>query len=79
MLEPALAMASIRPDERPEVQFLLARALWESGRDRPRGRALAAQARAAYATLGRGHEQELATVEAWLARHGTSHDAPTRH
>jgi eukaryotic-like serine/threonine-protein kinase len=69
LLEPALAMVSVRPDERPEVQLLLARALWDSARDRPRARALAEQARLGYLGLGHGHEKAVAEAETWLARH----------
>jgi len=68
-LEPALAMASIRPYERPEVQFLIARAQWERGRDRRRARALADEARKTFVGLGKGHEASVAEIDAWLARH----------
>ena len=68
-LESALAMASIRPYERPELQFLIARALWDAGRDRRRARALADEARRGFAELGAGHEKSVAEIDAWLARH----------
>jgi serine/threonine protein kinase/tetratricopeptide (TPR) repeat protein len=51
--------------KKAETSFALARALWESGRDRARADALAQSARAGYA-----HEAakvELASVDAWLA------------
>jgi tetratricopeptide (TPR) repeat protein len=68
-LESALEMTSLRPYERPEVQFLMARALWERGRDRRRARALADEARRAFVSLGRAHEPSVAEIDAWLARH----------
>jgi tetratricopeptide (TPR) repeat protein len=69
LLEPALAMTSLRPEERPEVQILLARALWDSGRDRARARALAEQSHTGYLGLGHGHEKAASEAGAWLARH----------
>jgi tetratricopeptide (TPR) repeat protein/predicted Ser/Thr protein kinase len=53
------------------TRFLLARALWESGQDRARARALATRARATYAAdSARGtHPGRLAEVDAWLAGH----------
>jgi tetratricopeptide (TPR) repeat protein/predicted Ser/Thr protein kinase len=55
------------------TQFALARALWTAptskGRDRPRARTLAAQARATYAAAGEASKADLADVEAWLAEH----------
>jgi tetratricopeptide (TPR) repeat protein len=75
-----------------DTRFALARALWDGGGDRRRARALAAQARQAYALLGASPTgatpttpgtptttddaatsalaNPLATVDAWLARHG---------
>jgi eukaryotic-like serine/threonine-protein kinase len=51
------------------ARFALARALWDapsaSGRDRPRARELAVQARAAY--LDAGEAESLVEVDAWLS------------
>jgi tetratricopeptide (TPR) repeat protein len=47
-----------------KTRFALARALWDSGSNRTRARALAEQARAGYG--GQGSEKERAAVEAWL-------------
>ena len=48
------------------VRFALARALWESSRDRGRALAQARQARADLAAAGAEGEGELAALEAWL-------------
>jgi tetratricopeptide (TPR) repeat protein len=53
-----------------ETQFTLAQTLWELNSDRPRAKALAANARAAYVADGQGSQQQLADVDAWLAAHG---------
>jgi len=53
-----------------EIQLTLAEALWQLGRDRPRARTLADQARASYQRLG--HAVGLARASRWLAeRPGT--------
>jgi eukaryotic-like serine/threonine-protein kinase len=56
------------PKEVAAARFALARALWDaspaSGRDRPRARELAVQARAAY--LDAGESEWFAEVDAWL-------------
>jgi serine/threonine-protein kinase len=65
-LERALGLA--RPDARPLVQFDLAKALWDSGKDRPRAVDLATQARAFFLRIG--HEPRAAMVSRWLSRHG---------
>ncbi|HYO67107.1 MAG TPA: tetratricopeptide repeat protein, partial [Archangium sp.] len=65
-LERALELA--RPDARPLVQFDLAKALWDSGKDRPRAVALATQARAFFLRIG--HKPRAAMVSRWLSRHG---------
>jgi eukaryotic-like serine/threonine-protein kinase len=49
-----------------EARFVLARALWDASRERPRALALAEQAREAYREAGDGKAMELAEVEAWL-------------
>lgn len=69
LLEPALAMTSLRQDERPEVQLLMARALWDSGRDRARALTLAEQSHTGYLGLGHGHEKAASEAGAWLAGH----------
>jgi hypothetical protein len=51
------------------AQFLLARALWDSGGDRRRARTLAGQARDGYAGLEAGEPAVLADLERWLAAH----------
>jgi tetratricopeptide (TPR) repeat protein len=52
-----------------EVRDKLADALWESGRDRARARALKEQALVTYRKLGAlGHDNEI-LVEAWLKKH----------
>jgi len=59
------------PAERAETSFALARALWNSGRDRSRARSLAEQARDAYA--GTPAKDKLAEVETWLRRISSAH------
>jgi tetratricopeptide (TPR) repeat protein len=75
-LERALAIRStydIDPRLLAETRFALARGLWTvpaaQGRDRPRARMLAEQARDAWAEGGAGSEADLAKAEAWLAEH----------
>jgi serine/threonine protein kinase/tetratricopeptide (TPR) repeat protein len=60
----------VDPAERAETYFALARALWESGRDRIRARTLAAMARSAYAQAA--SNTDLLTIDNWLATHKTS-------
>ncbi len=50
------------------LQFLLARALWDAGRDRSKALELAAHARAGYGAVP-GRDNELAAVGEWLATH----------
>ena len=52
--------------QRPRVNFALARALWDSGRDRRRALTLAREALTGYSAVG-GARLEHAEVEAWLA------------
>jgi eukaryotic-like serine/threonine-protein kinase len=52
---------------RAETRFALARALWESGRDRGRARVLAEQAREGYTKAVA--KDKLAEVESWLHGH----------
>jgi len=58
------------PGRRAETRFALARALWEAGRDRPRARLLAEEARDGYARAV--EKPRLAEVESWLRGHGAS-------
>ncbi len=51
------------------TRFALARALWDANRDRARARALAREARQAYADAGAAGQADLAEVDAWLAKH----------
>ena len=55
------------PGDLAEPRFSLARALWESGIDRPKARVLAAEARDGYA--GAGQRDEADKVARWLAEH----------
>jgi serine/threonine protein kinase len=52
------------PAKRAETNFALARALWDSNRDRGRARALAEQARTEYERAN--SKAKMAPVEAWL-------------
>jgi tetratricopeptide (TPR) repeat protein len=70
-LEQAVALAAkveLPPVERSKALFALARALWESGGDRQRARALAQEAREGHGRSGRLAEAERREVEAWLAK-----------
>ncbi len=58
------------PSRRAETRFALARALWESSRDRARARALAEEARDSYAKAEL--KAKLAEVDSWLHLHGAS-------
>jgi tetratricopeptide (TPR) repeat protein/predicted Ser/Thr protein kinase len=67
--ERALALAAklpedANPSDLADARFALASALWDTGRDRPRARALVLQAKA-----GRPSPERLATIDAWLAAH----------
>ncbi|NTX41428.1 tetratricopeptide repeat protein [Myxococcus sp. CA033] len=59
-----------RPEvgQRTEVKFLLAQALWESGKDRPRALRLVAEARI-MAMTDDPSEKTLLLINAWLAAH----------
>jgi serine/threonine protein kinase/tetratricopeptide (TPR) repeat protein len=58
------------PTKRAETAFALARALWESNRDRGRARSLADEARADY--LRANSTAKVGELETWLQRHGAS-------
>lgn len=69
-LERALAIRATTPGEQSEiadVKWSLARALTAARRDRARARALAAEASAAYASLGAAHAWRREMIEGWLA------------
>jgi hypothetical protein len=70
-LEDAVRLrAAEEPADRAELgqsRFGLARALWATGGDHARARALAVAARADLATVGPRAAADLASVDAWLA------------
>jgi tetratricopeptide (TPR) repeat protein len=57
------------PVDLADARFLLARALWSDRTEHPRARALAEQARSAYAEVGDTKREVLAEVDRWLAEH----------
>jgi hypothetical protein len=75
-LEPALARlgrVDDAPAKRAEIEFLLARALWQSDSDRrARARELAQGALENYTAAPDDHARELQSVEAWLAEHSSA-------
>lgn len=74
LLERALALHNA--GLKTEIQLTLADALWQVGKDRPRARALAEEAQAAYERIG--HRPGLARATTWLAAHvlGSSEHRP---
>jgi tetratricopeptide (TPR) repeat protein len=58
----------IDPEQVAVARFALARALWESGRDRKRANELAAAARAVFAAAGPARKLELKRLDAWRQR-----------
>jgi tetratricopeptide (TPR) repeat protein len=71
-LERALALRESStgdPWDRADTRFNLAKALWQTGRDRARAKTLAEGARADYAASGDGAKKELADVAHWLEAH----------
>ena len=71
LLERALAIRASQPGDGvdlADVRFALARALFATG-DRSRARALATEARDAYAKVGPRARRELAEASAWLNSH----------
>ena len=67
-----LAEAASLEDELPRLRFALARALWDSGRDRRAARALAARVASRSAKESKGDEVEESLrgqAVAWLAGH----------
>jgi tetratricopeptide (TPR) repeat protein len=69
--------SEIYPMPRGETRFALARALWESGGDRARARALAVSARAEYERAD-GAKKQIATIDAWLRASGGGASAPAK-
>jgi serine/threonine protein kinase/tetratricopeptide (TPR) repeat protein len=72
-LEHALVFRShqdIPFSERGETSFALAQALWQAGRELPRARHLAEQAKADYVQAEM--EKEVVLVDTWLRAHGSS-------
>jgi eukaryotic-like serine/threonine-protein kinase len=67
-LEQAVALPEghVAPGHRAVWRFWLARALWDSGRDRSRARSLAGQARADLIAAGPGASADVASIDAWL-------------
>jgi tetratricopeptide (TPR) repeat protein len=63
-LEKALAFKDVEPETQAEVGFNLARALWESGKDRARAKAVARGARERYASLGK--QARVKEIDAWM-------------
>jgi tetratricopeptide (TPR) repeat protein/predicted Ser/Thr protein kinase len=61
--------SNVGPELIAEARFMLARPLWNDEPQRVRAYELAKQARDAWAALGKGHEERLVEVEAWLAEH----------
>jgi tetratricopeptide (TPR) repeat protein len=63
-LEKALSFKDVEPETQAEVGFNLARALWESGKDRARAKAEARKARERYASLDK--HARVRAIDAWL-------------
>ncbi len=59
----------IEPGRIADTEFVVARALWDSGEDREGARELARRARTALADAGGAWAPTLAQVDAWLASH----------
>jgi tetratricopeptide (TPR) repeat protein len=62
--------AEPRPGQRTQTRFLLARALWESGKDRARAMRLAREAKEEAAKDGAPSAALLERIGAWLAERG---------
>ena len=72
-LERALAIREARATGAGDLamtRFALARALWDSKRDRKRALALAQAAAAAYLAAGKAHTRDRAEVVEWQSKHG---------
>jgi tetratricopeptide (TPR) repeat protein len=77
-LEKALAIADTHPltdslsvgrHQRGRMILILALALWDSGRDRPRARALMARALEIRKSQGESGKHDVEEIERWLAEH----------
>jgi hypothetical protein len=71
-----MARGPSEPRRVADARFLLARALWDTGRDRPRAQKLVAQANEVFSTdksIDRDHNQgaidERKQISDWLASH----------
>ncbi|MEM9460808.1 MAG: tetratricopeptide repeat protein [Myxococcota bacterium] len=53
------------------ARFTLARSLWNDRTERKRARVLAQKARDAFSEYGEGREDDVAEIDAWLAKHRT--------
>ena len=74
LLERALSLRLREPAEpisEAETRFLLARGLWESGKDRPRVSSLLASARLGYEASGPAGRKRLLELERWAAINGS--------
>jgi len=72
LLERALRIREAEHGDEAELartRFALARALWDSGRDRSRAVQLATAARGELVAAGRAGERKLPALDAWLASH----------
>ncbi len=65
----ASKLDDVRPNQRVAVELVLARAVWDTGGDRTRARALASDALADLKRIDGTHHEELAQIERWLAGH----------
>jgi len=80
-LERALAVCEatvVSPQEKADVSFTLARALVKAGRDRRRALDLARRAKDLYLEQGKGYEDRVSEVDAWIARAGKLNPAQAR-
>jgi eukaryotic-like serine/threonine-protein kinase len=60
----------VDPADQAHTWFALARALWDSGREKARAQKLANDARTAYSSAGM--KKELAAVDSWIHGHGST-------
>jgi eukaryotic-like serine/threonine-protein kinase len=62
-------LARLNPQGRAALEYTLAQALWDSGRDRRRARALAGRALAGFQALEGTPPEQIAEIKRWLKRH----------
>jgi tetratricopeptide (TPR) repeat protein len=62
-----LETASFSAADRGQLEFVVARVLWETGRDRAEARRHAERARESYVTVPGEHAKQVAEIEQWLA------------